>query len=180
VGIQWSRVKGNSSTIPTTDTKGTALVNNGVVMINDAIRGFVFNFDNNLLTINVPTPVSNTRTFWMSSPNTSDGNPISSKLHPLYYNQSSPLIIAPGFPSNKLQTNITQGITWKFYAITVTSTRISIYIDGDYNPVFVSDISNWNGDTSITTFGGYNGGAGFTGYLDDMYRTYRTCYIYIS
>jgi hypothetical protein len=71
------RVKGLSLTVPTTDIGGFPLTNtNGVIMVNDSVRGFVFSFSGaNYLSLNPnQTLITQTRTFWLSSATANSGN----------------------------------------------------------------------------------------------------------
>lgn len=162
------KVKATTTTFPTTDVCGNPLTNtNNVVLYNDITRGYVFNLSGaNYLTINNPTPINFSRTLWISStsPITSYGNVFSSAKFPILFNQTTLLkfIANWGGTNTALTSNITQTSTWVFYALTVTATNMTLYING-------SQTATASGDTANTQFGNYSGGTNyFTGYLDDM------------
>lgn len=169
------RVKGSSTTVPTVDLVGNTLNNvGGVTMYKDATRGYVFNFTGaNYLYFNstVTTPTNVTRTYWVSTltPNASGGNTISSSFFPNFFGNSSYLNVSPNFQMAN-QANITsttpQTTTWIFYAVTVSSSTLSLYVNGTLQQSV--SISNWGGDTSTIDIGAYKSTNFYTGYLDDI------------
>jgi hypothetical protein len=167
------RIKGNNTaTVPTTDLNGIAITNtNGVTMFNDPIRGYVFNLSgNNFLRINVNEATNITRTFWASSstPASGSGNVYSSINFPVLFFGGNRLTVAPNFPNGeRIVSSIIQTTTWVFYAITLSPTSLSLYLNGS----LIADNTvneSWGGDSTAIQFGAYDSGNFYTGYLDDM------------
>jgi len=165
------RVKGNgTSTVPTTDIISSSLTNTGsVTMYNDSTRGYVFNFSGaNYLSIAVSTPVTSTKTFWVSSstPTAGGGNVFSGNNYPIWFSGRTNLQANSNFPNGtNVYSSKTQIITWVFYAVTTTATSTSIYVNGIFD---VTASTTYSGDTSPIQFGAYTGTSNYTGYLDDM------------
>ena len=170
--IPWVfRVQSPTPTVPTT-VDGFTLTNTNVSMIADGVRENVFEFrGNSFLTINVPTPVNSTKTFWVMIPNITlaNNNTFSSRRMPVWFNGTIFLRASVNFGvsgggdviSSVAQTS---GV-WKFYAITTTATQTKIYVDG----VLVTSMNvTWGGDTAVINFGAYLGASFLTGLMDDM------------
>ena len=164
------RVKAASTTVPTTDTTGvyqlfnTTNSNGGpVVAVADplGIRGYVFQFSgSNYLSIFAKTPPTSTRTFWLytTSPG-ANANVFSSTSCTAYFLGTMFLITASG------TSTIAQTSNWTFYAITITSTHATTYVNGNLASIAAN---SWGGDTSTIQFGAYVGTNFYTGYIDDM------------
>lgn len=169
------QVKGNGShVVPTTDTTGVYhIANSGQVsMYNDAIHGNVFSFSgSNYLSISAVTPVSCTKTFWLSSSDSSygGGNVFSSSYYPVWFNMGTKLNSFSDFRiGGKLSIcNVNQGVAWTFYAVTVNATSNYIYINGNPTPCG-SGVSQFSGDTAAIQFGAWVGGDNYFGLIDDM------------
>ena len=168
--IPWLfRVKSLTATVPLI-VDGTPLTNiNNVAMVNDPIRGFVFNFaGNNCLRLNVTTPLQNTKTFWESTTSAAgnDSNVFSTILNPIWFSRTNFLRVNNSYPSGlPAISTIEQTAVWRFYAVTTTATTTSLYVDGN----LVSSVSlNATGDTGSIYFGSYEGGAFIIGRVDDM------------
>ena len=171
--IPWLfRVKSLTATVPLI-VDGTPLTNiNNVAMVNDPIRGFVFNFlGNNCLSINVRTPVNSTKTFWVMMPNVTvnANNVYSSNKMPIWFSNTTFLRASVNFflgdGGDVISTvELTAGV-WKFYALTTTASQSKSYVDG--NLVTTGNLT-WGGDTDIINFGAYLGTSFLTGRLDDM------------
>jgi hypothetical protein len=166
------RIKGSSSTVPVTDYNGNTVTNNrGVTMFNDPIRGYVFNLlGSNFLSINVNESTNITRTFWASTstPASGSGNVYSSSNFPVFFFGTDRLNVYPNFPNGgRIISSIVQTTTWVFYAITLSPTSLSLYLNGS----LVADNTvneNWGGDSSTIQFGAFESGNFYKGYLDDM------------
>lgn len=170
--IPWTfRVKSSTLTVPTT-VDGITITNTNVSMINDVKRGPVFNFGGNgYLSINQPTPVNSTKTFWVMMPivTSANNNVFSTAKMPVWFNGTTFLRATVNFgvggggdvTSTVAQTS---GV-WKFYAITTTATTTELYVDG--NLVSTRNF-NWTGDTAVINLGAFLAQSLFTGRLDDM------------
>ena len=166
------RIKTFSSVVPTTSVEGLPLTNfNSVTVVNNAVRGFVFSFRDNSLSVNQPSPINSTKTFWLSSAkmSVSGNNVFSTATMPIWFNNTFILRTTVNFgsagPTNVISTIAQSG--WKFYAITTTDTTTSLYVDG----VLVRTVNvNWGGDTNKIFFGSLNDSAGsfYLGFIDDM------------
>jgi hypothetical protein len=170
--IPWTfRVKSSTLTVPTT-VDGFTLTNTNVSMINDTIRGSVFSFTGtNYLSINVPTPVNSTKTFWLMMPNFvfGDNNAYSSTKMPIWFNGGTVLKVSVNFGvgggGDVLSTVTQTSGVWLFYAITTTATQTLLYVNG----VLVRTGNfTWGGDTSVINLGAYQGVSFLRGRLDDM------------
>jgi hypothetical protein len=170
--IPWTfKVKSSSLTVPTT-VDGFTLTNTNVSMINDTVRGSVFNFTGaNYLSINVPTPVNSTKTFWVMMPNMTLAyhNVFSSSKMPVWFNTTTFLRASVNFGvggGGEVISTIAQTAgVWKHYAITTTATQTLLYVDGIL--VKTGNIT-WGGDTALIYFGAYLAQSPYTGRLDDM------------
>lgn len=187
------RVKGTTSTVPTTDVSGTPLLNklglgistgSLVTMYNDPSRGYVFSFSgSNLLQINLKSAAAHTKTFWVSSstPESGFGTVFSSAYNATLFSNTK-FLISLFFTSNgsggqietKTASTFSQGLSWTFYAVTVTatstaSTSTSLYINGVFSNTtqLASGAPLWLNDPSFQ-FGASGGDYRYTGYLDDM------------
>jgi Concanavalin A-like lectin/glucanases superfamily len=165
------RVKSSTSVVPPS-VDGIPVTNvNNVTMFNDPIRGFVFRLlGNNCLSINQPTPVNSTKTFWVSaaSPASQFNNVFSTTKMPIWFQQTDLLRATVNFgvagTTNVVSTH-PQTSTWKFYAITTSGTTTSVYVNG----ILVSSANvNWTGDTSAICIGGYTNLSFLTGFMDDI------------
>jgi Concanavalin A-like lectin/glucanases superfamily len=165
------RVKSSTSVVPSS-VDGIPVTNvNNVTMFNDPIRGFVFQLlGNNCLSINQPTPVNSTKTFWVSAPNPSAefNNVFSTTKMPIWFQKTNLLRATVNFgvagTTNVVSTHPQTSI-WKFYAITTSGTTTSVYANG----VLVSTANvNWTGDTSAICIGGYTNLSFLTGFMDDI------------
>jgi hypothetical protein len=168
------KVKGSTSTVPTTDICGTTLTNfSSVIMYLDATRGYVFSFSgSNYLSINIATPTICTRTFWLSTNNTSfpgvDANVFTSSNFPIYF-PANKMALNFAVNSQNIDCTIQQGASWIFYAVTVTATNAYVYVNGSSVANVSSSYASWSGDSTASRFGSYNGtGNNYTGYIDDM------------
>ena len=156
------------------NTHNFALTNsNNVTVVNDPAgsRGYVYQFNgSNYLSLNATTYYyGSTKTFWVytSTPSAGQGNVFSSTSYTVWFQGTNFLNVQPG--STKLTSNFTQGAAWTFYAITVTSGTINMYINGSSTPTVTTSASGWSAnDTTAIQFGAYTGGNFYTGYLDDM------------
>jgi hypothetical protein len=132
------RVKGFDLTVPISAYSGVPLTNtNGVTMINDPVRGFVFSFSgNNYLSLNPNQQfVSQTRTSWLSSPtpNAGNGAVFDSTRFVMYFESGTLLKLYPNFQCGASGfSNVGQGTTWIFYAVTLTEKTMNIYVNGRF------------------------------------------------
>jgi hypothetical protein len=139
-------------------------------MVNDSVRGFVFSFSGaNYLSLNLnQTLITQTRTFWLSSATANAGNGCvyCSNKFLLYFLGGTLLKCYPNYQGGASAfTNVSQGTTWIFYAITLTDTVMNIYVNGN----FVTSVANtWLGENSEIQFGAYAGGNNYTGLIDDI------------
>ena len=62
-------------------------------------------------------------------------------------------------------STIAQTTNWTFYAITITSTHATTYVNGN---LASTATNSWGGDTSAIQFGANVGTNFYTGYIDDM------------
>lgn len=171
------RVKATSFSVPSLDaTSNYTITNNASVTIAyDTIRGYVFNFSgSNYLSIAAATnltPVNCTRTLWVktSTPTAGTGNVFSSSSLPIWFASSNYINVKPG-STTRLADPVYEGSNWVFYAVTVTSTTMSIYVNGKLIPNVSSSVSGWSGDSTAVQFGYFasSSGTNYTGYLDDM------------
>jgi len=156
--------------VPTTDVTGTYTITNtgSVTAVADptGIRGYVFQFSGaNYLSVTATTPINSTRTFWLYSATPGAGgagygNVFSTLLSPAYFNGTTQLT------SGIVSSPYVQTTNWIFYAITFTSTTVSMYVNGT---LVSTGANSWSGDTNPTLFGAYNTGTNYyTGYMDDM------------
>jgi hypothetical protein len=130
--IPWTfRIKTFTAVVPTTSVEGLPLTNfNAVTVVNDAVRGFVFSFRNNSLSINQPSPINSTKTFWLTSAKMSfsGNNVFSTTTMPIWFNSTFVLRATVNFGSAgsaDVISTIPQSTVnpWKFYAITTTDTK---------------------------------------------------------
>jgi hypothetical protein len=193
VGGYTFRVKGTTTTVPTTDVSGTPILNklgNGistgslVTMYNDPSRGYVFSFSgSNYLQINLNNAATHTKTFWVSSstPESGGGAVFSSVYNPHSFEGGKKLVSSfltdngsGGFVVTQDISTLTQGLSWTFYAITVTatstaSTSFSVYINGVLSSTkqLPGPAPKWINDSNFQ-FGASGGDYRYTGYLDDI------------
>ena len=169
------RVKGGTSTVPTTDVSGTyTLTNTGnVTMVYDNTRGFVFNFSgSNYLSVQpgssttATTATTSTRTLWVktSTPTAGQGNVFSSNLWPIWFQATNYLGTSSGTGSRIADPNI-EGTGWVFYAVTTTASTITLYVNGTS---VASGATTFSGDASYVQFGAFQSANNYTGQLDDM------------
>ena len=121
-------------------------------MINDSIRGSVFNFGGNaFLSLIQPTPVNSTKTFWLNMPNFTSGsnNAFSTAKLPIWFNGGTFLTVAVNFGlpggGDVVSTVAQTSGAWIFYAITTTATQTLLYVNGVL--VRTGNLA-WSGDTS--------------------------------
>ena len=172
VVIPWVfRVNSTTSVVPTT-VDGITLTNINVTMINDSIRGSVFNFGGNaFLSLIQPTPVNSTKTFWLMMPIVTSGsnNAYSTTKLPIWFNGGTFLTASVNFGigggGDVVSTVAQTSGTWIFYAVTTTATQTIMYVNGVL--VKTGNLS-WSGDTAAINFGAYRGSSFITGRLDDM------------
>jgi hypothetical protein len=134
--IPWVfRVQSSTLTVPAT-VDGITLSNTNVSMINDTIRGSVFNFTGaNFLSLIQPTPVNSTKTFWLMMPNFLSGanNAFSTAKMPVWFNGGTFLTVAVNFGleggGDVISTMAQTSGVWIFYAITTTSTQTLLYVN---------------------------------------------------
>jgi hypothetical protein len=150
---------------------GVTLVNSGVIVVRLS-RGNVFYFDGNTcMYMDVATPIVCTKTFWLLT-KTNGGyhsNVFSTSNNPIWFDTTISLRTSVNF--NTGSTNIVSTISqkstdnWKFYAITMTATKTSLYVDGVLNN---EANVNWAGDPARIYFGAYLNAAKYTGWMDDI------------
>ena len=170
--IPWVfRVQSSTLIVPTT-VDGITLTNTNVSMINDTIRGSVFNFTGaNFLSLIQPTPVNSTKTFWLKMPNFVSGsnNAYSTTKMPIWFNGGTFLTVSVNFGvgggGDVVSTVAQTSGAWIFYAITTTATQTLLYANGVL--VKTGNLA-WGGDTAAINFGAYRGSSFITGRLDDM------------
>jgi hypothetical protein len=168
------RVIGTSSTVPTTSTNrdGTLSIvalrnSNNVEMFNDSTRGFVFKLSgSNYLAISFKQESSHTKTFWVSSstPSFNSGNVFSSSTFPIYFDGSDYLKIA-NFQGRTIISSVPQTSVWIFYAVTVSPTTTSLYINGNLDQTIQCTFNSLDEEIQ---FGAYKGLSYYLGLLDDM------------
>ena len=170
--IPWVfRVQSSTLAVPTT-VDGITLNNTNVSMINDAIRGSVFNFGGNaFLSLIQPTPVNSTKTFWLKMPIFTSGanNAYSTTKMPIWFNGGTFLTVAVNFGqggSGDVVSTVAQTSgAWIFYAITTTASQTLLYVNGVL--VRTGNLA-WSGDTSAINLGAYRGSSFLIGRMDDM------------
>jgi hypothetical protein len=160
-------------TVPTSANIGVPLTNtNGVTMVNEPVSGFVFSFPgSNHLSLNLNQPlITQTRTFWLSSATANAGNGCvyCSNKYILYFLGGTLLKCYSNYEGGTAAfSNVSQGTTWVFYAMTLTDKVMNIYVNGN----FVTSVANtWLGENSEIQFGGGNN---YTGLIDDI-RLYQS------
>jgi Concanavalin A-like lectin/glucanases superfamily len=163
------KVKSLTTEVPSV-VDGLTLINtNNVTMINDASRGYVFNFNgSNSLRLNVATPVASTKTFWLSVGNPANefNNVYSTVTRPIYFLKTSFSKAFVNFSTNtKVESNVPQTVEWKFYAVTVSATETKMYVNGILRQ---TQLATSNGETNPIYFGCYENSAFYTGLIDDM------------
>lgn len=162
------RVNSKTSVVPTV-VDGITLVNSGAVaMSNNGTRGFVFSFTGaNHLRLVKTTPLSSTKTFWVSATPAGSDNTFSTTKMPVWFNGTNFLRATVNFPTVGVDVTSTssQNNTWKHYAITTSATSTSMYINGVLN---ATSAVAWTGDTATIYFGSYQGSSNLTGLMDDM------------
>lgn len=162
------RVNSITSVVPTV-VDGFTLVNSGAVaMINNGVRGFVFNLTGaNHLRLVLSTPLSSTRTFWVSTTPAGSYNTFSTTKLPIWFNGTNFLRATVNFPTVGVDVTSTspQNATWKHYAITTSATSTALYVNGVLN---ASASVAWTGDTATMYFGSYQGSSNLTGLMDDI------------
>jgi Concanavalin A-like lectin/glucanases superfamily len=165
------RVKSSTSVVPASVDGITVTNVNNVAMFNDPTRGFVFQFlGNNCLSLNQPTPVNSTKSFWLSvaNPAIEFNNVFSTTKMPIFFNKTNLLRAIVNFgvagTTNVISTQA-QTSAWKFYTITTTATETSIYVDGIR---VTTSFVNWTGDTNAIYIGSYTNLSFLTGFMDDI------------
>ena len=162
------RVNSETSVVPTV-VDGITLVNSGgVAMINNGVRGFVFNLTGaNHLRLVTTTPLSSTKTFWVSASPSGSANTFSTTKIPIWFNNTNFLRATVNFPTVGVDVTSTasQNNQWKHYAITTSATSTALYVNGVLN---ASASVAWTGDTATMYFGSYQGSSNLTGLMDDI------------
>ena len=162
------RVNSETATVPTV-ADGFTITNTGAVaMINNGVRGFVFNLTGSkYLSIVATTPTSSTKTFWVSATPSGSDNTFSTNKLPIWFNGTNFLRATVNFPTVPVDITSTssQNNQWKHYAITTTATTTTMYINGVFN---ASASVAWTGDTATMYFGAYNGTSTLIGLMDDI------------
>jgi hypothetical protein len=174
------QLNGGTASVPLKDSTNIYTITNTgpVSMANDTIYGYVFNFTGaNYLTIQntLTTPVTATRTFWLSTstPSSGAGNVMSSNNWPNWFAQTNTFGSQASYPSGTRITAATsQTTTWKFYAVTVSSTQLAIYVNGNTTPDATITPTSWTGDLSAIQIGAYQSGNFYTGYITKI-RSYN-------
>ena len=161
------RVNSETSVVPTVADGFTITNNNTVTMTNNGTRGFVFNLTGSkYLSIVATTPLSSTRTFWVSGGPAGAHNTFSTTKLPIWFNGTNFLRATVNFsPGTDVTSTSPQSAIWKHYAITTSATTTTLYVDGVLN---ASASVAWTGDTAVMNFGAYNGGSTMVGLLDDI------------
>lgn len=165
------RVKSSTLTVPATVDGLTIINNNNIMMINDTVRGPVFNFvSTGCLSVNQETPVNSTKTLWVMIPKISfsNNNVFSSTKMPVWFNGTTLLRATVNFGgagATDIVSTTAQSNVWKHYAITTTATQSNLYVNG---VLVKTGVVNWAGDTASLFFGAYNGQSFYSGRLDDM------------
>ena len=170
------RIQTSSNSVPTTDTTNTYSITNigSVEVVNDKIRGQVFNFSgSNGLTITTTTPIVASRTVWVKTLNpTTSGTVFSSNKWAIWF-EAGPnkrLGSAINYSSNPaLIDTVDRGSYWVFYAVVFDGTNHSIYVNGNNTPI-VTQTTTSVVDSSTIGFGQYSSSNNYryTGLLDDM------------
>jgi Concanavalin A-like lectin/glucanases superfamily len=125
---------------------------------------------NNCLSLNQPTPVNSTKSFWLSvaNPAIEFNNVFSTTKMPIFFNKTNLLRAIVNFgvagTTNVISTQA-QTSAWKFYTITTTATETSIYVDGIR---VTTSFVNWTGDTNAIYIGSYTNLSFLTGFMDDI------------
>ena len=162
------RVNSETATVPTVADGFTITNTNAVAMINNGTRGFVFNLTGSKhLSIVATTPLSSTKTFWVSATPSGSDNTFSTTKLPIWFNGTNFLRATVNFPTVGVDVTSTssQSNQWKHYAITTTATTTSMYINGVLN---ASASATWTGDTATMYFGAYQGSSTLIGLMDDI------------
>ena len=160
------RVYSKTPVVPTV-ADGFTITNTGAVaMINNATRGYVFSLTGSkYLSISSSTPLSSTKTFWVSSNPVGNQNVFSTTKIPIWFSNSNALRASVNYPGTNVISTISQTATWKHYAITTSATTTTMYVDGVLN---ASASVAWTGDIDVMQFGAYQGGSFLVGQLDDI------------
>jgi hypothetical protein len=159
-------------TVPATVDGLTITNKNNIMMINDALRGPVFNFvGTGCLSVSQATPVNSTKTLWVMMPKIAlaNNNVFSSTKMPVWFNTTTLLRASVNFGGagaiDLVSTSAQVSNVWKHYAVTTTATQSNLYVNG---VLVKTGVVNWAGDTASLFFGAYNGQSFLTGRLDDM------------
>lgn len=171
------KIIGNAAlTVPTT-VNGYSLINNGVTAVQLSRGAIALYFNgNSFLYMDITTPTVCTKTFWVRREiDNQVNNVFSSSNHPTFFDNSIFLQTSVNFLTGggaNILSTISQKSTdsWKFYAITMSATKTSLYVDGNLN---AEANVNWIGDTSRIYFGAFEGGYKLTGWINDI-RLYPT------
>ena len=162
------RVNSETATVPTV-ADGFTITNTGAVaMINNGVRGFVFNSTGSKhLSIVATTPLSSTKTFWVSASPTGSDNTFSTTKISIWFNGTNFLRATVNFPTVGVDVTSTspQNATWKHYAIKTSATTTSMYVNGVLN---ATASATWTGDTATMYFGAYQGSSTLIGLMDDI------------
>lgn len=162
------RVNSETATVPTVADGFTVTNTNAVAMINNGTRGFVFNLTGSKhLSIVATTPLSSTKTFWVSGSPAGAHNTFSTTKIPIWFNGTNFLRASVNFGGGGVDVTSTssQTATWRHYAITTSATTTTLYVDGVLN---TTASATWTGDTATMYFGAYQGGSTMVGLLDDI------------
>ena len=119
------------------------------------------------LSIVSSTPLSSTKTFWVSATPSGSDNTFSTTKIPIWFNGTNFLRATVNFPTVGVDVTSTssQNTQWKHYAITTSATTTTLYVNGVLN---VSASTTWTGDTATMFFGAYQGSSTLVGLMDDI------------
>lgn len=177
-GLILQVINKNSLDVPPVDTTGIHPITNvgGVTLVTDSIMGNVFQLSgSNSLSISIGTPVTATRTFWVSTSyqTSSSGNVMSSLKWAVLFDGTQYLRSTPNWPHTPFIIDSTlRGDGWVFYAVTISASTTELYVNG----VLVQSvaITPWSGDSGPLGIGNYPDGGSwyYKGLLDD-FRMYN-------
>ena len=182
-GYQFRLSNNSSGSVPTIDNTAVyTIINTGsVAMVNDTTRGYVFNLTGaNYLSFTYASPQNVSRTFWTKSStrSTSSGNNFSSNMWPIWYSGTNYMNSSTAFSGGggTIITDPTdEGTGWVFFAVALSATTHTMYVNGILTPRVTSSNGTWSGEASNTIWiGSFQGANYFTGYLDDLRIYNRT------
>jgi hypothetical protein len=179
-------LKIESNTIPLKDdTNSYEISNNGGVstVFDNRINDYVLLLTgrNNLKITEIITPVNCTRTFWAYTvnPTFEDGerryvrrHVLGSQRWPTYYAGSGGLKMESYTQYQPIIKDSTTGrfhnFSWVFYAMTINSSSLSMYVNGNTTPVATGRVDtieysfqNWGGDHTPLQIGHLSGNASY-------------------